>query len=238
MEIYTPKLHHYEDEKQMISSLNTILLNIAEDAIYNTGIFRIAVAGGTTPMYLYSVISKLSLNWPQVEIFQTDERFVSSDNTLSNQKNIAEAFTEAINKGAEFQRISIAGNYLDSVKSYNHDISMLAEPFFDLVILGVGQDGHIASLFPNQNYLRGDTDWVLATIAPEPYQIEQRISLSINTLLSSNNVFVYLTGDEKSGVIEEIFHGNQSAVNYPVKTLLAHPNVEIFYSAEVADIED
>jgi 6-phosphogluconolactonase len=234
MDIYTPKFSHHEDEMVMINSLKTILYNIAEDAIYSTGTFRLAVAGGKTPVKLYTELSKLNLDWSNIEIYQTDERYISTKDSLSNQKMLIECFAEAIDKGADFYPMIIKDTIEDSVSYYNNEILLLDTPIFDLVILGVGIDGHIASLFPDEKYLKGDTDNVIQTVANNN-MATSRISLSLNSILSSKNIYLYITSEEKYSIIEEIFYGQKRAVNFPVKCLFAHPEVTVFYCADQED---
>jgi 6-phosphogluconolactonase len=234
MDIFTPKFSHHEDEMVMINSLKTSLYNIAEDAIYSTGTCRIAVAGGNTPKLLYRELSKLAIDWQNIEIYQVDERFVDAESIDSNQKMLREQFSEAIDKGAEFFPIKIKDTIEATVDAYNTEISLLDSPLFDLVILGVGMDGHFASLFPKEDYLKGDTDYVIHTTTDQ-FAIKDRITLSVQSILNSKNIYVYITGEEKYSIIEETFYGQQKAVNYPAKVLFAHSDVVFFYCADEAE---
>ena len=234
MDIFTPKFSHHEDEQVMINSLKTSLYNIAEDAIYSTGTCRIAVAGGNTPKLLYKELSKLTLDWQNIELYQVDERFTDINSIDSNQKMLREQFLEAIDKGAEFFPINIKATIEETVTAYNTEISLLDSPLFDLVILGVGTDGHFASIFPNADYLKGDTEFVIHTTT-NVHAIHDRISLSISSILNSKNIYAYITGEEKYSIIEETFYGQQKAAAYPVKVLFAHPDVVFFYCADQAE---
>jgi 6-phosphogluconolactonase len=234
MDIYKPKLNHHEDELVMIESIKNYFLNFAEDAIYNTGTFRVAVAGGNTPKLLYTELSKLSLDWSNIEFYQVDERFIDPENDKSNQKMIKKTLAEAIDKGMDFYPINIKGTIEETVKLYDTEISLLDTPIFDLVLLGAGTDGHLASLFPNESYLNGEVDSVIATNTTV-HDVKERISLSLNTILSSSNIFVYITGEEKYGIIEESFYGNRRASEFPIKFLFAHPEVTFFYCEEEAE---
>ena len=236
MDIYKPNLFHHEDEMIMIDSVKNYFLNFAEDAIYNTGTFRVAVSGGNTPQLLYRELSKLSIDWGNIEIYQVDERFIDPLSDKSNQKMIAKNFEEAIDKGCEFIKINIKESYEDTVKAYDNELSLLDTPLFDLVILGVGVDGHIASLFPKGKYLNGDTDHVIATTTKD-FDIKDRISLSLNTVLNSKNIFLYVTGEEKASIVDEAFYGHKRAIEYPIKFLFAHPEVSFFYSEDATDTD-
>jgi 6-phosphogluconolactonase len=142
---------------------------------------------------------------------------------------IQEYFIEGFEKGAKFEKIFIKESLENTVKSYKSILEMLDVPLFDLAILGVGEDGHIASLFPNNDYLKGDQDLAIATKGPNNID---RISLSLDAILSTKNIIVYMTGENKANVIEEIFYGSKKAIDFPVKFLFAHPNVTIYYCNE------
>jgi 6-phosphogluconolactonase len=229
MEIYTPKLQHHEDLTIMNNTLLNNFLEIAEDSIYSTGLCRIALAGGNTPKPLYKRIGNLTLDWNSIEFLQTDERFVSDQSEDSNQKMILECLNEGFEKGARFEKIFIKETLDKTVESYKSILEMLDSPIFDLVLLGVGEDGHIASLFPSNDYLKGDQGLALKTKGPKD---TDRISLSLDAILSAKNIIVYMTGENKANVIEEIFYGSKKAVEYPVKFLFAHPSVTIYYCNE------
>ncbi len=234
MDIYKPKLNHHEDEMIMIDSIKNYFLNYAEDAIYNTGTFRVAVAGGNTPKLLYTELAKLNLDWSNIEFYQVDERFIDPSSDKSNQKMILKTVDEAIDKGLDLYPIVIKDTIEETVNAYNTEVSLLDAPIFDLIILGAGLDGHIASLFPNGNYLNGETDNVIIT-STNNYDVKERISLSLNTILNSKNIFVYITGEEKYSIIEESFYGNKRASDFPIKFLFAHPEVQFFYCEEEAE---
>ncbi|MGL4758128.1 MAG: 6-phosphogluconolactonase [Patescibacteria group bacterium] len=231
MDIYKPNLYHHEDEMIMIDSIKNYFLDYAEDAIYNTGTFRIALAGGNTPTTLYCELAKLTIDWSNVEVYQVDERYVDSESANSNYAMLVKCFAEAIDKGLEIIKIPVEKSIVEAVNTYNSEISLLDNPIFDLVILGAGLDGHIGSLFPNGDYLNGETDYVLHTQTKE-FEIKDRITLSLSTLLSSKNIIVYLTGEEKYSIVEETFYGHKKAVDYPIKFLFAHPEVDFFYCEE------
>lgn len=230
IDLYIPKLNHFEDESVMIDSINTLIFDIAENAIYSTGTFRLALAGGNSGVDFYKELSKTTMDWENIEFYQTDERFVDTDNKESNQKMLKNSLAEAIDKGAEFYPIKITENVDTTAKEYSDRLDLLADnPIFDLMILGVGEDGHIASLFPQQEYLKTGTQSVIVT-KTKGQKINTRISISLDTILKSQNIFVYLKGEPKYSVIEEVFSGSKKAVDYPIKLLLAHPNVNFFYS--------
>ena len=80
IDIYTPKLNHFEDESVMIDSINALIFDIAENAIYSTGTFRLALAGGKSGIDFYKELSKITLDSGNIEFYQTDERFDDPEN--------------------------------------------------------------------------------------------------------------------------------------------------------------
>jgi 6-phosphogluconolactonase len=118
--------------------------------------------------------------------------------------------------------------YDKCIENYREILDSLDEPFFDVCILSIGSDGHIASLFPNQEYLKHQEQTVIPTIATDDLPIPRRVSLSLETILSSRKLLVILKGDGKNKVLEEMLEGTKPAIDFPAKFLLAHPHLYIY----------
>ena len=187
------------------------------------------MSGGNTPLPLYSrLATNPVIDWSKIEIFQTDERYIDKDSDDSNQKHIIKSFEPALE---ELREINVFNTDLPiemTIKDYMEKLEVLDGPFFDFTILGVGPDGHIASLFPGGKYLKHQDDSVIQTTAPAEFAVSKRLSLTIESILNSTEILIILTGDNKKDVLPEMLEGDRPASEFPAKFLLAHPRVRIY----------
>lgn len=194
------------------------------------GVARLLLSGGQTPMPVYEKLGQSSIiNWGGVELYQTDERYVSKELPDSNQNTISKYLTEdVIEELKEVHFFNASLPVEQAIADYNERIEALDDVFFDQTVLGIGEDGHIASLFPSSNDLKVKPEvFAIPTLAPENYDIRERLSLTIDTILNSEDILVLLVGERKINVLTELLEGNLPAIDFPAKSLLAHPKVKI-----------
>jgi 6-phosphogluconolactonase len=231
IKLFKPQVIEYETT----DILQTQMIQYTEDRINHyqneNGTCRLLLSGGKTPMEFYKKLGQNQATiWEEVELYQTDERYVINNQLSSNQYNISNSFgclTMARIKSANFFNTTLELG--DCVENYNEIIDSLETPFFDIAVIGIGVDGHIASLFPNGPYLKHLDDFALATVAPASLDTPiQRLSVSIETLLNAQEIFVVLLGYDKSAVLTELLEGTKSATEFPAKFLLSHPRLKIY----------
>jgi 6-phosphogluconolactonase len=228
-DIFKPRIIDFEDTQQLYSQVSETLAAAMEDYIAEFNICRLALCGGKTPLPIYEKLgSQAHLHWDRVELYQTDERF-TTDQSLLNQVNIKAAFDPVMDVCKDMYFIDTSIPLQDSVARYNDIVDELEDPMFDIVVLGVGYDGHIASLFPLTDFSHTESR-VVSTTAPSSADATDRISLTLETLLNSREVFVVLTGVEKSQVLVDMLEDELRPTEYPAKFLLAHPRLSIFRS--------
>ena len=233
MEFFQPKIIDFESKQKLYEVAAEHVFSVIFDTLGLEGLFRLAVSGGKTPMNLYQKLGhETALEWESVELYQTDERFSSNPDEL-NQFEILKNFGEdTISRLKSLSLIktteSVGGDIDLAVKNYSEILETLDEVLFDMTILGIGADGHIASLFAKQAYLKHTKELVLATKAPAEFVSPQRISLSMESVLNAKELVVLVVGSEKKGIVQEIISGQKSASEFPAKFLLLHPRVTIF----------
>ena len=234
MELYRPNITFFESDELLYKHASSYVSDIILDIGGNEGVVRVAVSGGSTPIRLYEDLAKNPvLPWEEVELYQVDERYVPVTSRENNQRAVRAAFGEGTlerMKAAYFFRTE--KDIEDTLEHYEEVLESLDAPLFDIIILGIGKDGHFASLFPEGDYLRGMEDKVIATEAGHEYDTNQRLSLTVESVLSAETVIVLLKGEDKQDVVKELLEGKQSATHYPAKFLLSHPNLHIFQSME------
>ena len=197
---------------------------IIESAVDARGSSLIAVPGGTTGPAIFPKLLKQKLPWKKVTVIPTDDRIVPVDSELANVRSIAKSFLPAgarvipiVSGGAEDYRL--AGNAADA------RLQDLPWPP-DLVWLGMGKDGHTASIFPGPD-LQGALDAPKARravgVMPDPLPQEApvaRVTLTRAAILSARTVVIVITGDEKRAVLEQAIADGQSS-RVPIGRVLA-----------------
>ncbi len=154
------------------------------------GQIAITVPGGSTPFPIFEVLKTRPIDWPRIDVWPGDDRLVAEDHPASNTGKIR-AMLEPV--GANIITLEEAG----------------APPHFALAWMGMGGDGHIASLFPNTDPQVDATDPVIR-LTPDPLPVEapfDRVTLTIPSLLNSEAVMFVIRGDEKREVFEEAARG-------------------------------
>lgn len=175
--------------------------------------FRLALSGGSTPRGCYRHLGRLhQVPWHQVEIYQGDERFVPPDHPDSNYRLIRETLLKDIAPRAIFA-VPTDGTPEEAARGYEdmlrqqYGASMLApgQSLFDLQLLGIGEDGHTASLIPGQPVLQDRTNWVAAV----PHgRDEPRITLTYPALESSRLTLFLVSGAAKRDALSRARAGD------------------------------
>jgi 6-phosphogluconolactonase len=204
---------------------------MAEGAVKERGIFTFALAGGTTPRLLYEELTKepyaSRVDWRGTHIFWGDERCVPSDNPDSN---FSLAFQTLISKvdvpPSNIHRVpatagspqAVAEEYEKILREFfqpaTESDSSISFPSFDLVLLGMGVDGHTASLFPGDAALEERTRWVVAVEGTNASPSVPRITLTLPVINEAKCVLFLASGSSKLKVLQEIFN-NPHTATYP-----------------------
>jgi 6-phosphogluconolactonase len=184
------------------------------------GNFAIALSGGSTPRRLYELLARApyrdAVPWRRAQLFWGDERFVPMSDARSNYRLAHEALLSHVPiAAANVHPIPTEGTtpadaalaYQRTLKSYyGADQLDPARPLFDVTLLGLGEDGHTASLFPGTQALSERERWVVAVTDGGA---EPRISLTYPPLESSRHVIFLVAGEEKRAVFERARRGDQ-----------------------------
>ena len=196
---------------------------IAESALDARSACLLALPGGRTPLPIFDKLAKASLNWKKVTIIPTDERLVPMDDERSNVRAIAKTFlpvgARVVPIAAEIPDYRLAGNSADA------RLQDLPWPP-DLVWLGVGEDGHTASIFPGpdlQSALDAPKARRAIGVMPEPLPAEApvaRVTLTRAAILSARTLLVTLTGERKRQMLEQAIADGQSS-KLPIGRVLA-----------------
>jgi len=201
------------------------MVAIVDDAVRRRGRCTVALSGGNTPRTLYGLLaSEFSerIPWTHVQIFWGDERYVPADHADSNYRMARETLLDHVSCPASNIHAmpthiappeAAAAAYEETLRAHFGD----APPRFDLVLLGLGADGHTASLFPKSDALEERTRWVVATMAPVEPAI--RLTLTMPVLNQAASLFVLVAGSDKAEALRRVRSGTADPTIYPAAGL-------------------
>lgn len=191
--------HHFDNAEAVAhASVYRILLK-AQEAISHRGSFKLVLAGGTTPERVYELLASSEQEWSKWHLFIGDERCLPSHDVNRNSVMIKQKLLSKVNFPMEnFYPIEAQlGSEQAAI-----DYSTLIKPFlpFDLILLGMGEDGHTASLFPG--HIHDETELVHA-IHNAPKAPSERVSLSKKAIMESHDVIILVTGISKKTAVQQ-----------------------------------
>ncbi len=182
------------------------------------GVFRLALSGGSTPVELCRLLAtdpwRTELPWPRMQVFWGDERFVAHDDPQSNFRMARETLLSRVTiPDANIHPVPFEGTPDDAAASYETTLQALyggteldpSRPLFDLTLLGLGNDGHTASLLPGEPVLAERSRWVAAVAHGRP---EPRITLTYPALESSRTIAFLVTGKDKAAAVRRARAGD------------------------------
>lgn len=227
-----PQWHVQSDAAGMAAALSEHLQQLSREAIANHGSVRIGLAGGTTPMAAYADFATADMPWPQVRLALIDERCVPLSDAQSNERAIAAAFAAVHAQLGAWQ-----GLYTDAANpatAADDAVRAFGLPL-DITVIGMGTDGHIASLFvESPDYepaMDAATDRVVLPMRFDAADGKtDRLSFTLPSLLQTRRVLFCISGVDKRDVLERSLDGR--APHYAVARFLtayAGP-VDIFWS--------
>jgi len=222
------KIKNFENINILESSLVKKISLCVLDAIRKYGDARILLSGGSTPINLYSLLSQENIDWGKVKIGLVDERFVDQKSDFSNESHIKKNLIKNCAKTAILSpMVCCIDNELLNLEMVIDSYSCFIERT-DFTLLGMGNDGHTASIFPNDKesdeLMNSINIGVYTTKAPNyPYN---RITCSKEFIARSNDIVLFFTGKHKFNVLK-----NSSNTNVPISYFVKNANeMEIYYT--------
>jgi 6-phosphogluconolactonase len=212
--------------QELFEGAAELVASAASEAVADRGRFTIALSGGSTPKSLYTLLAtnaRTSLPWDRMYFFFGDERHVPPTDPESNYRMADEAM---------LSKIPVAPGNVFRVQAENPDAEAAAEayeqtlrrffaleagqvPSFDLILLGMGPDGHTASLFPGTEALNEKSKLVVANWVEKLKT--HRITLTLPVLNAAQCVAFLVSGTDKAPVLKSVLEGDASGEQYPAK---------------------
>jgi 6-phosphogluconolactonase len=204
------------------ATVAALLADAMRTAVTMRGKCRIVLAGGRTPAAVYRVLaSDPTIPWGQVSAFIGDERCVPPDHAESNFRMIDETLLQHVAMDAS-RIFRLRGELGGAAAAAEYDRLLDAlpgTPKFDIVISGVGADGHTASLFPGDPLVDSAPGWAMAAVAPAPFAVSDRAGLTRRALNSTRLQVVLCTADDKKPVRRLILSDAPAAARLPATWL-------------------
>ena len=225
-----PEIRVFADASAVARAAASEFIRLLEIAVTEHGYCTVALAGGSTPRSLYSLVAdddSLShkLPWDKLQFFWGDERHVPPDHKDSNYRMAFESMLSKVPVlTGNIHRIgSEESDAQKAADAYERDLRSFFElepgrlPRFDLVLLGMGPDGHTASLFPGTTALL-ETERLVAATWVEKLNTH-RITLTLPTLNSAANVIFLVCGAEKADVLHTVLQDEAGTAQYPAQLI-------------------
>jgi 6-phosphogluconolactonase len=221
-----PDLRIFPNTETLIAAAAKAFVQLARNVISEKGRFAVALTGGNTPRPIYQLLASAyreQIAWPQVHFFWGDERYVPPDDADSNYRMAREALLDHLAVPAEnVQRMPTEFPQPDdAAKSYEktlRDFWNASLPRFDLLQLGLGADGHVASLFPYSSLLQEQKRLVAAvTGSPKPPPI--RLTLTLPAINRAAQIHFYVAGSEKAQALKSTLEGPRDPQRFPAQAV-------------------
>ena len=223
-----PKITICTDATALALNAAQLISLAAKQSISARGKFTLVLAGGSTPEKTYELLGNVDkqtdVDWQSTYLFFGDERFVPHDDPRSNFGMARRTLTSRVPLPPEHifaipthfpTAAASAAQYAESIARFFGIADAAAPPVFDLVLLGLGDDGHTASLFPEMPALSVADRWTAATPPGRLPPPIERITLTFPLLNSARQILFLVAGANKAQVVREIFQGSPPISHFP-----------------------
>ncbi len=215
----------YPDTNTLSQEAAQFIVRLANESIVTRGRFSIALSGGSTPKVLYGLLgSELyrdQIDWSKVDVFWSDERCVPPDSADSNYAMAREVLLSRVPLSPQqvHRMPAELSDHDAAAQAYEREIQQSFGtsniPHFDLIQLGMGPEGHTASLFPHQPSLHEEQRLVVFVIVPKPPP--PRLTFTPPILNAARHVLFLVTGAEKADAVKAVIEGEYQPDEYPAQ---------------------
>jgi 6-phosphogluconolactonase len=222
----TANVHIFDDAEAVARAVAARFVELAEECVRLSGRFSVALSGGSTPRRIYELLASEEfasrVEWSKVHVFFGDERAVPPDDPESNYRMAQESLLARVSVPAEnVHRLIGEGDaaanarlYEDELRNFFGDEKL---PRFDLIMLGMGEDGHTASLFPHSPALEDAGAWVVANFV-EKFGA-YRLTLTAPVINNAAHVWFVVAGAGKAERLREVIKGARDPQRLPAQSI-------------------
>ncbi len=203
------RIERCADAAELASVTAELLASLLDDALAARGVAHLALAGGTTPAGAYALLGPS--RWEGVELWFGDERCVGPDDPESNYRMALQTLLRHA-PGALVHRIEGERGAEDAAERYDALLrARLGEPVLDIALLGIGEDGHTASLFPGNPAL-AERELAAVAVHDAPKPPPDRVSLTLPVLRAARACILLAAGEDKAAPLARVLAGPDEAV--------------------------
>jgi 6-phosphogluconolactonase len=239
-EHYPPTIEVYDTKKELMQGIADDFLELAAAAQQSGRSFSVLLGGGRTPVELNRCIVNSSGNrpfivdWHRIHIWFSDERCVPPDHGDSNYRLIDDTLLRPLGiPQKNVTRLKGERSPEQAASDYHQQLSLWGAryeqriPIFDLVLLGLGPDGHTASLFPGSEALR-ESRYFAVPAGPGP-EGWHRVSVTLLVINSAENVWLMAAGAEKANAVKQLLDGGYDPLRYPAQGVIPVKGSLVYY---------
>lgn len=228
--VQTCRWHPFDSALELEQAAIAEILLAARHAINSRGAFHIVLAGGTTPRKVYEALRDAKTEWQAWHVYFGDERCLPSDHAERNSRMATLAWLAHVAiPAAQIHPIPAEEAASVAAEKYARVVNKVG--LFDLVLLGLGEDGHTASLFPDHDWGSGEDAQCTLTVLDAPKPPPQRVSLSARRLSDARQVIFLVTGSGKAEAVKNW----RSGISVPAAAITPANGVDIFVGSGLLD---
>jgi 6-phosphogluconolactonase len=224
-----PDLHVFKDKESLAAAAAEAFVAAAAESVSTRGKFLIALSGGGTPQALFLLLAQspysTQISWPATHVFWGDERLVPPNDPGSNYYHAHRLLLDKVSiPPSHIHRLRGELPPADAVEDYEEQLQTMAVnganwPRFDLALMGMGADGHTASLFPGSSAVTEDTRPVLSVVADYNGRPAQRVTLTPPVFNDARQVLFLVSGANKAPALAAVLGGPPNIVKWPAQSI-------------------
>ena len=219
-----PKVKSFETPQDVADAFALRLIDLLNQAKTANTTATVCLSGGSTPKLLFKTLARdhSEIDWSPLHFFWGDERCLPADSDESNYGEAARLFLNAANIPADnIHAVDGTVEPAAAAQAYQQQIRTVVAsnpsgmPTFDLMVLGMGDDGHTASIFPNQMKLLSSEN--VCEVATHPTSGQKRVTVTGTVIAASNEICFLVTGANKADVLAQILKDQPNSEQYPTR---------------------
>lgn len=218
-----PSVHVFADKAALVAAAADQVIELMRDAIATRGRCSLALSGGSTPKPIYQAIAQAELPWDKIYVYWGDERYVPMTHGDSNAKMTYEAWLSHVAIPAdniftvptETESPQASADQYQQTLATSFGTTLPNTPKFDIILLGMGDDGHTASLFPHTAALNETEHWI--TVGQKDDQ--PRITFTARLINQAHQVMFLVAGANKQAALSQVFAADADSATYPSRLI-------------------